>query len=116
MRARQCLCAAGLVLLAGCAHGSSSSAKASARQAVVEAKLPELQSCWSELPADQRTRAGSLLFAVDIRRNGTVDWVTLEVDELGVPALSACAVRRVKRWRFPEDRRQTIQFGVGFAP
>ena len=118
MAPRQRLSGAGFVLLAacaaGCVHGSS--AKASARQAVVEANLPELQSCWSELPADQRTRAGSLLFTVDVRRNGTVDWVDIAVDELGIPKLGACTVRSIKKWRFPDDRKpRSIRFGVGFT-
>ena len=106
--------AACLVALAGCAHGSDPSA--AERQAIVAANLAELQDCWDELAADHPGAAGSLLFAVELRRNGSVEWVDIEVDELGVPKLSACAVRRIKRWRFPEDRqRRSIQFGVGFT-
>lgn len=100
--------------LAGCAHASD--AGSDARQAVIAAKLPELQECWDDLAADYPGAAGSLLFEVELRRNGTVEWVDVAVDELGVPKLSACAVRRIKRWRFPEDRRRrSIQFGVGFT-
>jgi hypothetical protein len=82
---------------------------------VIEANMPELQACWDDLASAHPGVAGSLLFAVDLRRNGSVEWVDLEVDELGLARLSACTVRRIKRWRFPEDRkRQSISFGVGF--
>lgn len=99
---------------AGCAHASDAGSEA--RRAVVEANLPELQECWDDLAAEHPDASGSLLFAVELRRNGTVEWVEIEVDELGVPKLGACAVRRIKKWRFPEDRRRrSINFGVGFA-
>jgi hypothetical protein len=96
-----------------CAHGLD--AGGAARQAVVEDNLPDLQECFDELDAPPGL-AGSLVFGVELRRNGTVEWVDIELDELGLAKLSACAVRRIKRWRFPEDRRRrTIRFGVGFA-
>jgi hypothetical protein len=99
-----------------CAHGNGSDGNAQTRQAVVEANLPELQECWDDLAADYPGVTGSLLFAVELRRNGTVEWVEIEADELDVPKLSACAVRRIKKWQFPEDRRpRWIRFGVGFA-
>ncbi|MCA9684842.1 MAG: AgmX/PglI C-terminal domain-containing protein [Myxococcales bacterium] len=102
-----------LVVAPACAHGGSAGAEA--RQATIETNLAELQDCWDELAADHPGAAGSLLFAVELRRNGSVEWVDIEVDELGVPKLSACAVRRIKRWRFPEGSRQSIRFGIGFA-
>lgn len=106
------LVALGLVL--GCAHRSDPGA--GARQAVIEANIGELQACWDDLAADYPGASGSLLFAVDLRANGSVEWVEVEVDELGVPRLVACAVRRIKRWRFPEDRRRrSISFGIGFT-
>ncbi len=99
---------------AGCAHVND--AGADARQAVIEANLPELQACWDDLAGEYPGESGSLLFAVELRRNGTVEWVDIEVDELGVPKLAACTVRQIKRWRFPADRRRrSIQFGVGFT-
>lgn len=105
--------ALGLGTLA-CAHASDAGSEA--RQAVVEANLPELQECWVDLAAEQPGVAGSLLFAVELRRNGTVEWVEIEVDELGLAKLSACTVRRIKKWQFPEDRRRrSIRFGVGFS-
>lgn len=98
----------------GCAHASDAGSEA--RRAVVEANLPELQECWDDLAAEHPGVSGSLLFAVELRRNGTVEWVDVEVDELGVAKLSACTVRRIKKWQFPEDRRRrSIRFGVGFA-
>jgi hypothetical protein len=97
-----------------CAHASDSGSEA--RQAVVEANLPELQECWDDLAAEHPGVSGSMLFSVELRKNGTVEWVEIEADELGVPKLGACAVRRIKRWRFPEDRRgRSITFGVGFT-
>jgi hypothetical protein len=97
-----------------CAHASDAGGEA--RQAVVEANLPELQECWDDLAADHPGKSGSLLFGVDLRRNGSVEWVEIEADELRVAKLSACAVRRIKKWRFPEDRRRrSIHFGVGFS-
>ena len=102
------------VSVAACAHASD--AGGDARRAVVEANLPELQECWDDLAAEHPGASGSLLFSVDVRRNGTVEWVEIAADELGVPKLSACAVRRIKKWRFPEDRRRrSISFGVGFS-
>lgn len=103
-------------LASGCATGSRAQGdSAVARQAVVEANLPELQSCWSDLAGVFAARSGSLIFAVDIRRNGTVEWVEIVGDELGLPELSACTVKRIKRWQFPADRgRRSIRFGVGF--
>jgi hypothetical protein len=96
-----------------CAHASD--AGNVARQTVVETNLPELQECWDNLAAEHPGVAGSLLFSVELRRNGTVEWVDIEVDELGLAKLSACAVRRIKKWRFPQDRRRrSIRFGVGF--
>jgi hypothetical protein len=103
------------VLACGCAHRSDPGADA--RMAVISANLGELQECWDDLAADYPGVSGSLLFAVDLRANGTVEWVDVEVDELGVPKLVACSVRRIKRWHFPEDRRRrSISFGVGFTP
>lgn len=104
---------ASTLALVGCAHASS--ADADARKALVEANLHELQDCWTELAAEHPGASGSLLFAVDIRRSGSVDYVSVAVDELGSPKLVACSVRRIKRWKFPEGRRQTIEFGVGFT-
>lgn len=105
-----------LALLAStlaCAHGRDA---AGAREAVVAQNLPELQDCWDDLAPAHPGTAGSLLFSVELRRNGSVEWVELQADELGIPKLSACTVRRIKRWRFPEDRRpRTIQFGIGFT-
>lgn len=97
----------------GCAHGTA--LDADARKAVVEANLPELQACWADVADAHPGASGSLLFAVDIRRKGSVDYVALEVDEIGSAKLVACAVRRIKKWRFPAGRRQTIGFGVGFT-
>ena len=98
----------------GCAHRRDAGAEA--RQAVVAANLPELQTCWDDIADEHPGAAGSLLFSVELRPNGSVEWVDIEVDELGIAKLGACTVRRIKRWRFPEDRRgRSIQFGVGFA-
>ena len=56
------------------------------------------------------------MFGVDLRANGSIEWVEVLADELGEPKLVACAVRHIKRWRFPEDRkRRSISFGVGFS-
>lgn len=114
-RARAGLLASIIALaLAGCAHASD--AGAAARQAVIEANLAELQECWDDLAAEYPGAAGSLLFSVDLRRDGSVEWVDIAVDELGIPKLGACTVRRIKRWKFPEDRkRRSMQFGVGFT-
>lgn len=101
-------------LACGCAHRSDPGAQA--RLSVISDNLGELQECWDDLAADYPGVSGSLLFAVDLRANGTVEWVDVEVDELGVPKLVACSVRRIKRWKFPEDRkRRSISFGVGFT-
>src|SRR5690606_7433755 len=81
-----------------CAHASDAGGEA--RQAVIEATLPELQECWDDLAAEHPGVSGSMLFAIDLRRNGTVEWVEIEADELGVARLSACAVRRIKKWHF----------------
>ena len=59
--------------------------------------------------------SGTITFSVDVRRNGSVDWADVEIDEIGAPKLIACAIRRIKKWRFPPGRRQTIGFGVGFT-
>lgn len=97
-----------------CAHASD--AGSAARQAVIEANLPEVQECWDDLAAEHPGVSGSMLFSVELRKNGTVEWVEIEADELGIPKLGACAVRRIKKWRFPEDRRRrSINFGVGFT-
>lgn len=102
--------------ICACAHGGDSGAGAQARQAVIEANMPELQSCWDDLAPQHPGVSGSMLFNLDLRRNGSVEWVEIAADELGVPKLGACAVRQIKRWRFPEDRkRRSISFGVGFA-
>jgi hypothetical protein len=100
-----------------CAHqGDGAGPGAEARQAVIAANLPELQDCWDEIASEHPGAAGSLMFSVSLRRNGSVEWVDIEVDELGMAKLSACTVRKIKRWRFPEDRRRrSIQFGVGFT-
>jgi hypothetical protein len=103
------------VLACACAHRPDPGSEA--RLAVISSNLAELQECWDDLAAEHPGVSGSLLFAVDLRANGTVEWVDVEVDELGVPQLVACSVRRIKRWRFPEDRkRRAISFGVGFTP
>lgn len=105
-----------LVLLAASACAGGKQASTEARRAVVEANMWELQDCWAELADDHPGASGSLLFAVEIRRNGSVEWVDIEVDELAIPKLSACTVRRIKKWKFPEDRgRRSLEFGVGFA-
>ena len=97
-----------------CAHRADAGAEA--RQAVVERNIAELQECWVDLAPEHPGVSGSLLFAVDLRRNGSVEWVEIEADELGVVKLDACAVRQIKRWRFPEDhKRRSIRFGVGFT-
>jgi hypothetical protein len=105
----------GLALsLTACAHASD--AGSDARRAVVEANLPELQECWDDLAAAHPGVSGSMLFTVELHRNGTVEWVDIAADELGVAKLGACTVRRIKKWRFPEDRRRrSITFGVGFT-
>jgi len=108
------VCAGGL----GCAHAGSTDAEAAAaaRQAVIESNMGELQSCWDDLAPAHPGVSGSLLFNVELRRNGSVEWVDIGVDELGVAKLGACTVRQIKKWRFPEDRkRRSISFGVGFA-
>lgn len=103
------------VLACSCAHRSDPGSQA--RLAVISSNLGELQACWDDLAAEHPGVSGSVLFAVDLRANGTVEWVDVEVDELGVPKLVACSVRRIKRWRFPEDRkRRSISFGVAFTP
>jgi hypothetical protein len=103
------------VLACSCAHRSDPGAEA--RLAVISSNLAELQECWDDLAAENPGVSGSLLFSVDLRANGTVEWVDVEVDELGVPKLVVCSVRRIKHWRFPEDRRRrSISFGVGFTP
>ena len=100
--------------LGSCAHGNDAGTEA--RQAVVEANIGELQDCWDDLAGEYPGVSGSMLFSVELRRNGSVDWVDIAVDEIGSPKLAACTVRRIKRWRFPEDRKaRTIQFGVGFV-
>ena len=97
-----------------CAHASD--AGSTARQAVIEANLPEVQECWDDLAAEHPGVSGSMLFAVDLRKNGTVEWVEIAADALGIPKLGACAVRRIKKWQFPADRRRrSISFGVGFT-
>jgi hypothetical protein len=98
--------------VAGCAHGSASAAE---RRAVIEANLPELQACWADMADQHPGVAGSVLFSVTLRRNGSVDWVDVGADEIGAPKLIACAVRRIKKWRFPEGPKQTLEFGVGFT-
>ncbi|PRQ00526.1 AgmX/PglI C-terminal domain-containing protein [Enhygromyxa salina] len=99
--------------LSACAHGPD--AGAPARQAVIESNMPELQACWDDLAGEHPGVGGSLLFEVDLRRNGSVEWVDIAVDQLGIAKLSACTVRRIKNWRFPEERkRRSISFGVGF--
>jgi hypothetical protein len=100
-----------------CAHPSGGAGTgAEARQAVIAANLPELQACWDEVASEHPGAAGSLMFDVELRRSGSVEWVDIQFDELGIAKLSACTVRRIKRWRFPEDRRRrSIQFGVGFT-
>ena len=111
--ARHRLLAASLLLL-GCAHRTDPGTEA--RVAVISDNMAELQACWDELAAEHPGAAGSLLFAVELRANGSVDWVDVEVDELGVPKLVVCTVRRIKRWRFPEDRKhRSISFGVAFT-
>jgi hypothetical protein len=118
-RAQALVAALGLVLIlvlgtGACAHGSNAGAEA--RQAVIEANIAELRGCWDDVADQHPGASGSLLFAVELRRNGSVEWVDIEVDELGVAKLSACAVRNIKKWRFPEDRRRrSIRFGVGFT-
>lgn len=103
-----------LALVGGCAHRTDAGAQA--RQAVIEANLHELQTCWSDLAAEYPGVSGSLLFGVDLRANGSVEWVEVLADDIGAPKLVACTVRHIKRWRFPEDRkRRSISFGVGFA-
>ena len=103
-----------LALACGCAHRTD--AGAPARQAVIETNLHELQACWSDLAAEHPGVSGSLLFSVDLRANGSVEWVEVLADDIGAPKLVACSVRHIKRWRFPEDRkRRSISFGVGFA-
>jgi len=98
----------------GCAHRSEAGGEA--RQAVIEANIDELQACWDDLAGEYPGAKGSLLFAVELRRNGSVNWVEVPVDELGSPKLIACTVRRIKRWQFPADRKpRSIQFGVGFV-
>jgi hypothetical protein len=99
-------------LLLGCAHGSADAAD---RRAVIEANLPELQACWADVADQHPGVSGSVLFSVELRRNGSVDWVDVAVDEIRSPKLITCAVRRIKRWRFPEGRRQSLEFGVGFT-
>ncbi len=122
-RPRSVVAATSLVLIAGmsgCARPNpairaSESPDAHARQVVVEANIGELQTCWSDISADYPDREGSLLFAVEIRRNGRVDWVDIEIDEIGAPRLSACVVKTIKRWHFPADQhRHAIHFDVGF--
>ena len=104
------------VLLSPAACAKPVSEAGETRQATVETNLPELQDCWTDIAGDYPGVAGTLMFSVEIRRSGSVDWVELELDELEIPKLSACAVRRIKRWRFPEQRRRsTIRFGVGFV-
>ena len=93
-----------LVPALGCAHAHD--AGADARQAVIETNLAQLQDCWDELAPEHPGVAGSMLFSVDLRRNGSVEWVDIAVDELGIPKLGACTIKRIKRWRFPEDRRR----------
>lgn len=110
--AQACMLACTLASLA-CAHAGP--LDADTRKGVVEANLVELQDCWTELAAEHPGASGSLLFSVDIRRSGSVDYVAIEADEIGSPKLVACTVRRIKRWKFPEGRRQTIGFGVGFT-
>jgi hypothetical protein len=103
------------VLACACAHRSDPGAEA--RLTVISSNLGELQECWDDLAAAHPGVSGSVLFAVDLHRNGTVEYVDVETDELGVPKLVTCAVRRIKRWRFPEDRkRRSISFGVAFTP
>lgn len=109
---------AGLLVFAlaasACAHAND--AGAGARKAVVEANLEEIQICWDDLAAAHPEVSGSLLFEVDLRKNGSVEWVDVSVDEVGVPKLVTCAVRRIKKWQFPADRkRRSISFGVGFT-
>ncbi len=99
---------------AGCAHASDPGLDA-ARQALIQQNLPQLQECWLEVANQYPGASGSLLFSVDVRKNGSVDWVDVEVDEIGAPKLVACSVRRIKKWKFPEGKRQTIGFGVGFV-
>jgi hypothetical protein len=98
----------------GCAHGADPGADA--RVAVINANLHELQACWDDLAAQYPGASGSLVFDVELRPNGTVSWVDVAHDELGAAKLVACTVRRIKHWRFPEDRkRRSISFGVGFV-
>ena len=72
MRAWLPAVAAGLI---ACAH--TSDAGSQARQGVVETNLSELQECWDDLAAEHPGVAGSLLFTVELRRNGTVEWVEI---------------------------------------
>ncbi|MFV8753125.1 AgmX/PglI C-terminal domain-containing protein [Nannocystaceae bacterium ST9] len=108
------LALASLLLAFGCAHAGASEGAAE-RQAVIEANMPELQACWASVADQYPGKSGTVMFSVDLRRKGSVDWVDVDLDEIGAPKLITCAVRRIKKWRFPEGRKQTIGFGVGFT-
>ncbi len=105
-----------LALVLGCAHGTGAASSAAERQAVIEANLPEIHACWANVAEQHPGKTGTVLFSVDLRRNGSVDWVDIDVDEIGVPKLITCALKRIKTWRFPAGPRRTIGFGVGFTP
>jgi hypothetical protein len=107
-----------LAAVLGCAHSNASAPDpelASARHQAIEGYIPELLDCWFEVMGEYRGPAGSLLFSIDIRKNGKIDWVDIEDDDLGVPQLVTCTVRRIKKWRLPAGKRQTITFGVEFV-
>ena len=111
---RRWLAPLGLLSSVGCAHASPQ-ASAAERQAVIEANLPELQACWANVADQYPGSSGSVVFSVVLRRKGSVDWVEVDVDEIGAPKLITCAVRRIKQWQFPAGSKQTIGFGVGFV-
>ncbi len=87
-----------------------------AMRAYVNRRTSGLRSCYEKALRTQAEAGGKMSYVIEISTMGNVTSVKVTEDTVGIASVKACAVAKIKGWRFPrgEDAAE-IEFAVVFS-
>jgi hypothetical protein len=87
-----------------------------AMRAYINRRTSGLRSCYEKALRTQADAGGKMSYVIDISTMGNVTGVKVTEDTVGIASVKACAVAKIKGWRFPrgEDTAE-IDFSVVFS-
>lgn len=96
-------------------QGPSSEA---AVERVVRGHLSTLQTCYAAAIVERPDLGGRVAFTLQLDATGIPRSTLIESSSLESPAVEACALAAIERWRFPASRRggpNTVTFAIVFT-